>query len=104
MRSWGKPELGIEPARQAVNLQPTNPVVITNLGWVLLQAKRGSEAADVYERAARLNPEDANTHYYLGLSYLAAGEPHMARSEEINLRRLDTSLAKQLAEEIAKTQ
>ncbi len=100
----GKPELGIEPARQAVNLQPTNPVVITNLGWVLLQAKRGSEAADVYERAARLNPEDANTHYFLGLSYLAAAKPHMARSEEINLRRLDASLAKQLAAEIAKTQ
>lgn len=99
----GKPELGIEPARQAVKLQPTNPVVITNLGWLLLQAKRGSEAADVYERAARLNPEDANTHYFLGLSYLAAGKPHMARSEEVNLRRLDASLSEQLAAEIAKT-
>lgn len=99
----GKPELGIEPARQAVELQPANPGVITNLGWVLLQAKRGSEAADVYERAARLNPEDAKTHYFLGLAYLAAGKPQMARSEQMNLRRLDASLSEQLAAEIAKT-
>lgn len=98
----GKPELGIEPARQAVELQPTNPGVLTNLGWVLLQAKRGSEAADVYQRAVELNPEDANTHYFLGLAYLAAGKLHLARSEEMNLRRLDMSLSEQLAAEIAK--
>jgi len=99
----GKPELGIEPSRQAVKLQPTNPGVLTNLGWVLLQAKRGSEAVEVYEKAVRLNPQDANTHYYLGLAYLASGKPHMALSEEMNLRRLDASLSKQLAAEIAKT-
>jgi len=98
----GQPEMGIAPAREAAALQPANPVVLTNLGWVLLQAKKYAEAVDVYEKAARISPRDANAHYYLALAYLGAGKRDRARAEEEKLQQLDPDLAKQLATELAK--
>ena len=59
-------------------------MVLYNLGVLLDDMKRGTEAIDAYARALRVDPEMADAHYNLALLYEKLGRPkeairHMAR-------------------------
>ncbi len=71
-------------ARQAMLLEPANPMVIDTLGFALFQQGRYPEACDVLERArarARSSSLSAQTEIGLRLAraHVKAGNPHLAR-------------------------
>src|SRR3954470_22778776 len=45
--------------RRSIEIDPTVPGWYNNLGNVLLESKRLAEAADAYEKAAEMSPQDA---------------------------------------------
>ena len=71
-------------ARQAMILDPANPVVLDTVGFVLYQQERYREAADVLERArgrARWHPPEvqAEIAFRLVRAHLRNGDMHLAR-------------------------
>ncbi|MGQ9566987.1 MAG: tetratricopeptide repeat protein [Anaerolineae bacterium] len=52
--------------RSALDLEPENPDLLSNLGYVLYQMQRPAEAVEQFEKAARLLPHDAEIRYNLG--------------------------------------
>ena len=71
-------------ARQAMLLEPANPMAIDTLGFALFQQGRYQEACDVLERArarARSSSLSAQTEIGLHLvrAHVKAGNPHLAR-------------------------
>jgi Tfp pilus assembly protein PilF len=51
-------------ARRAAELEPDNGVVLSDLGWVLVEAKLYEEAERVLEKAVMLSPSDYETARY----------------------------------------
>jgi Flp pilus assembly protein TadD len=58
------------------------------LGKILLSKGHAREAAEQLEAAARLAPEDANTHYQLGQAYQRLGRSDLAEQEFALFRKL----------------
>ena len=52
-----------------------------NLGSQLLEKRRFAEAIAQYRMAVKLNPEDEDTHYNLGLALAKGGDPESAKKE-----------------------
>ncbi len=85
-------------ARRAVALQPTDPVALTLLGQVLLQAGDVATAQRFFERALTLDPGYAPAHLYLGVTLLAQNHPQAAQEHWLWAARLappDSLVARQ---------
>jgi tetratricopeptide (TPR) repeat protein len=65
-RAW--PE-AVDHFRNALALQPDQPVVLNDLGYCLQRLRRPEEALQAYERALAINPQQALAHRNLGLLY-----------------------------------
>ncbi len=64
--------------RQAIEYAPAYPEAYFALGQNALQANKPSEALAPLAMASRLEPENALTHYYLGLAHHMAGQSRPA--------------------------
>ncbi|MBW4933365.1 hypothetical protein KZO34_01775 [Marinobacter sp. F4206] len=53
--------------RQAVELNPQDPVVVNNLAVLLQEEKKFAESASLLERGLRYSPEVAELHYNLAV-------------------------------------
>lgn len=69
MTAWqqGDRETAIEAWRQAVALNPGDPVAVNNLALALKEQNRFTEAADLLERGLATSPEVAELHYNLAV-------------------------------------
>jgi Flp pilus assembly protein TadD len=77
--------------RKAIALNPVFADAYNNLGALLIEAGRSSEAGAVIERAVRLSPGDAQLHFNLGLA-LETLEPARAAREYREALRLRPGL------------
>jgi Flp pilus assembly protein TadD len=62
-------------ARRAYELLPNSPGIMDTLGWILLNNGETTEAYQLLERAASLNPESRNTQYHLAVASSKLGDP-----------------------------
>lgn len=81
-------------ARQAVVLDPVNPLALDTLGFTLYQKKEYKEAAHVLERArgkALRHPADiqAEIAIRLAMTYLQSGQQHLVKQVLEDVRRLN---------------
>ena len=81
-------------ARQAMLLEPTNPLAIDTLGFALLQQGNYKEASDVLARArARARWSSAGTQTEIGLhlawAHVKAGNPHLAKEVLADILKTD---------------
>ncbi|MEX2009435.1 MAG: tetratricopeptide repeat-containing glycosyltransferase family protein [Dongiaceae bacterium] len=60
--------------RRALELQPDDPDVLSNLGNVLKDLERIDDALAVHRKAVGLNPADARLHHNYGVALREAGE------------------------------
>ncbi|MBM3403606.1 MAG: tetratricopeptide repeat protein [Bacteroidetes bacterium] len=59
--------------RQAIRINPEEPLANGNLGLVLMRTERPAEAEKYYLKEVEINPLYDNVYYNLGLLYLNAG-------------------------------
>lgn len=89
-----------DPARaatafeRAVELQPNEPLYLFNLGWISWRAGKGSEALRWFREAVRLDPEDAQAHYFLSAAAAAQALPDESNEE----RELALALSPELTD------
>lgn len=77
----GKPAVAIEEYQHIVRLAPGLAAAYNNLGRLLYNAGRFSEAAPVLRKGLELNPAMPPARVMLGASYFQMGEPKEARPE-----------------------
>ena len=77
----GKPEVAIEEYQRIVRLSPGLAAAYNNLGRLLYNAGRFSEAAEVLRKGLTVNAEMPPARVMLGASYLQLGRPKEARPE-----------------------
>ena len=70
--------LGLMSLREAVNLDPDNPIYVNTLGIVLLDLRKPKEAEAEFERALVLDPTYGEAQHNLGLSYAEQGRYEQA--------------------------
>jgi hypothetical protein len=75
----GRAAEALPHAREAVRIQPYNPVSHVSLGVVLANLNMLGEAADEFDEAIRIDPESAFAHANLARTLLLQGDKHGAR-------------------------
>ena len=92
-------------ARQAVLLDPANPLALDTLGFALYQKAEYKEAAGVLEQArgkARRYPANIQTEIAirLALTYLKSGQTHLVKQvlEDVHRLNPETALPQELSE------
>jgi TolB-like protein/Tfp pilus assembly protein PilF len=89
----GRADASIAAARHAVTLDPLNPEIRWQLGYVLYNARRYREAVTTLQQVVQLDTASAQGRAFLGLSYYALGDfPNAQSSCEINSKHWVTSL------------
>lgn len=63
-------------------------MVYTMEGYALRKLGRFDRAMALYDRALAIDPNNANTHEYIGEGYVTAGRLEYARAELATLRRI----------------
>ena len=74
--------------RDAVSAWGDDPLLLYNLGIVLEDLGRKTDAVFMYERALKQDPRFADCHYNLALLYEALGKPQQAIRHMAQYRRL----------------
>ena len=84
--------------KESIKLNPDQPESQYGLGVASFRNSRYKEAADAFKKATTLNPSMAKAHYGLSLAYGELGDTNKLLEEYRLLERLDTTLAKKLAQ------
>jgi len=72
---------GLNSLKEAVRLDPTNPVFRNTLGVVLLDLGKPTDAEAEFRKAVELDPSYAEAHHNLGLSFAEQGQWEQAIAE-----------------------
>src|SRR5436190_8414005 len=86
-----KPELNVQVEsllKHTVSLDPNYGDAYFQLGTLYADQRRYSEAVAQYERALKINPKSANTHYRLGQALAREGNETLAHEEFALFERL----------------
>jgi tetratricopeptide (TPR) repeat protein len=67
--------------RRAIIKDPSNAQAYFGLGYVFFRQDRLDEALDLYRRGMAIDPNDPDSHYYMGLIYNEKNMPEKAREE-----------------------
>lgn len=70
--------LGLSSLKEAVQLDPANPVFHNALGVLLLDLRKPAEAQAEFQKAVELDPSYAEAHHNLGLSFAEQGHYEQA--------------------------
>jgi tetratricopeptide (TPR) repeat protein len=95
----------VAACQQALRLEPENAGANYELGYALFYLKRYPEALAALQQAVRIkqnNANDANSYFYLGLTYLVLGRKSDALDAYNKLLPLDKKQAAELYAEINK--
>jgi Flp pilus assembly protein TadD len=79
-RAGGDPATAVSLYRRAHDVALRDPLPLSRLGETLAQMQSYTEAADAYEAALALSPDDADLHRGMGNVLLALGKPQLALS------------------------
>ena len=75
--------------RQLIALEPSDASAWHNLGTTYLRLRRSQPAVNAFQTAARLRPDSAASHFYLGLVLEDIGDRESANSEWIKATEVD---------------
>lgn len=81
----------VDKYREVLKVNPRNPEVLANLGFLFLQLKRYDAARESLEAALQIDSRMAAAHYGLARMFSERGERGRARSEFQECLRLDPS-------------
>ncbi|MBC7945353.1 MAG: methyltransferase domain-containing protein [Burkholderiales bacterium] len=84
-------------AQRWTKAEPQNIGAWLALGKAHLDAREHPAAIDAYQHAVKLNADNANAWYGLGLSYIATGEKDGVAKAQEKLALLDPRLAEELS-------
>ena len=76
-----RPALAEPEHRRAVQLAPSNPTYLNNLGFSLFLRGKSAEAISYFQKAARLDPTSRRVRTNLGFAYAATGDMPRAAHE-----------------------
>jgi len=97
--AYGMWQDAVSEARLAVEANPDDPSLLTELGVILRQADSLSESEAVLRQALEANPHDPRPPYYLGLTELQMGRTADARAAFVHFLAMAPSrLAPQVTE------
>jgi hypothetical protein len=88
----------IKAFKESVKLNPEVAETHYGLGFASFRSRKYKEAADAFRKATEISPKMAKAHYGLALAYQETGYTHGLMAEYRLLERLDSSLAKKLAQ------
>jgi TolA-binding protein len=88
----------IKAFKESIKLNPDDAETQYGLGFANLRMGRNRDAADAFKKAVVLQPRMAKAHYGLGLAYQELGMEKQLIEEYRVLERLDSMLAKKLAQ------
>ncbi len=105
----GQNDEAAQQFRQIVSFDPSYVDAYYNLGDLLLQSNKVSEAVPVYQQALQLKPNDAVTYFNLSQAYAylnqsEAAESHAQRGIALAKESGDEPLVKQVSEWLANYQ
>jgi tetratricopeptide (TPR) repeat protein len=86
-KSLGEYDRALHWLRQAAETYPKDRVVLNDIGRILFLQKKYSEAVEILDRVARIDPEDLQMHYNRMLCYRGLGDMELAAKEEKLFRR-----------------
>ena len=66
-------------AKKALTIKPKSGAITDTLGWIYFQQGRYEEALTVLREAYKLNNEEPEILYHLGMAYLKVGDKENAR-------------------------
>ena len=78
--SAGRPTDAIAPLRNAALLEPSNPIVLHDLGLACLEVGRVPEAIPALQGAVASNPRYSDAHFRLGIALEKLGDIRAFRS------------------------
>ena len=84
----GESDAALQELRAVIAVNPNYADARYLFGKILLARGSAAEAAEHLELAARLAPNDANTHYQLGQAYQRLGRTELAAREFDAYQRL----------------
>ncbi|MGF1605888.1 MAG: tetratricopeptide repeat protein [Rhodothalassiaceae bacterium] len=76
-------------AEMAAQLQPGNPDVIHNLGWIYVNTKRPQAGMELLQKAVERQPDNATLLYRLGVALERGERPGVARGHYQQALQLD---------------
>ncbi|HEX5965515.1 MAG TPA: tetratricopeptide repeat protein, partial [Pyrinomonadaceae bacterium] len=88
----------IQAFKESVKLNPQVAETYYGLGFASFRSRKFKDAADAFKKATDISPRMAKAHYGLALAYQETGYTHGLMAEHRILERLDSSLAKKLAQ------
>jgi Flp pilus assembly protein TadD len=71
--SFKDPSHGLELARKAHTIDPTNPEISDTLGWIQYLSGNYSDAVEAIGEAVRRKPDEASFRYHLGMAQSQTG-------------------------------
>lgn len=96
--SLGRFDEAVALNRRAVEVDPLSVVAHVSMGVHAYYANQQDLAADAYQKALAISPDDPEAHYLLGLVYLARSKPQQALAEfERDQRSSEKSVGEALA-------
>ena len=72
--SGGRPADAIPLLRKAAQLQPSNPMIVHDLGLACLEVGSIPDAISAFRQALLINPSDADSHFRLGIALESLGD------------------------------
>lgn len=76
-----QPARGLSALKEAVQLDPGNPIFHNALGVLLLDLRKAPEAQTEFEKAVALDPSYGEAHHNLGLAFAEQGRYEQAIAE-----------------------
>ena len=70
----GRTADAIAPLRDAALLQPSNPIILHDLGLACLEVDRAAEAIEALQRAVASNPRYTDAYFRLGIAFEKMGD------------------------------
>ncbi len=88
----GRPAEAIEPLRDAAMLQPSNSIILHDLGLACLEVGRVTDAIAALQNSVASNPRYADSHFRLGIAFEKLGNIGAALAAYDRATRLLPSL------------
>ena len=89
-------DVGVPAAREAVQLQPNDAVMLDVLGWLLVLDGRLNEAEGKLLEALAIDPQLSSVHFHLGLLYLQRDNRQLMFDHLVQARDLGSAEAEAL--------
>jgi tetratricopeptide (TPR) repeat protein len=103
----GNADTALALAQTARRQAPDSPSIADTLGYAYYMKGVYSSSIDLFEEAAKKQPENANYHYHLGFAYdktsnKTQAREHLERALKLNPNSGDAASAKKLLEQLGR--